>query len=235
MGRVHADTGAQSHRPADCNDRAFHGSRGGPQQPVGLHRRSCFRGPRARRYRKKTGRNPRMKLFYHPVSTTCRPILLLAQHDGIELEYQLVDLLSGEHLSESYAAMNPSRQVPLLEDNDFRLTERSAILKYLAEKFHSPSYPADLRQRARVNERMDWFNTGFYRDLGYCLVYPQVIPGYRRENPAVQESLLAWGRERSIKWLTILHQTLIRSNKHVCGNELTIADYLGASILTLGD
>ena len=176
-----------------------------------------------------------MKLFYHPVSTTCRPILLLAQHDGIELEYQLVDLLSGEHLSESYAAMNPSRQVPLLEDDDFRLTESSAILKYLAEKFHSPSYPADLRQRARINERMDWFNTGFYRDLGYCLVYPQVIPGYRRENPAVQGSLLAWGRERSIKWLTILDQHLIGSNKYVCGNELTIADYLGASILTLGD
>ena len=37
-----------------------------------------------------------MKLYYHPASTTCRPIMLFAAEAGIDIEYQLVDLFTGE-------------------------------------------------------------------------------------------------------------------------------------------
>jgi len=36
-----------------------------------------------------------MKLYYHPVSTTCRPIMLFAAESGIDLEFELVDLFKG--------------------------------------------------------------------------------------------------------------------------------------------
>ena len=75
-----------------------------------------------------------MKLYYHPVSTTSRPIMLFAAEAGIDLEYQVVDLMTGEHMGDAYAAINPNKQVPVLEDGNFRMTESSAILKYLAEK-----------------------------------------------------------------------------------------------------
>ena len=76
--------------------------------------------------------------------------------------------------------------MPVLEDGDFRLTESSAILKYLADKIDSPAYPKDLRKRARVNEMMDWLNTGFYRDFGYGLVYPQIFPHHKRRSDEAQ-------------------------------------------------
>ena len=177
-----------------------------------------------------------MKLYYHPVSTTCRPIMLLAADDNIKLDYQLVDLFKGEHMKPEFAAINPSRAVPVLEDGDFRLTESSAILKYLAEKTGSKAYPADLRKRARVNEMMDWFNTGLYRDLGYGLIYTQVLPHYKRQDDKVQAATLAWGREKTRGWLKILDQDLIGpKNACVCGSDLTLADYLGAAYLTLGE
>ena len=121
-----------------------------------------------------------MKLYYHPVSTTSRPVVLFATESGIDLEYEVVDLFTGAHYQPEYAAINPSRQVPVLEDGDFRLTESSAILKYLADKIDSPAYPKDLRKRARVNERMDWLNTGFYRDFSYGMLYPQIFPFMKR-------------------------------------------------------
>jgi glutathione S-transferase len=76
--------------------------------------------------------------------------------------------------------------VPVLEDGSFRLTESSAILKYLADKVRSPAYPTDLQKRARVNERMDWLNTGFYRDFSYGFLYPQIFPFMREPDDAVQ-------------------------------------------------
>jgi glutathione S-transferase len=115
------------------------------------------------------------------------------------------------------------------------LTEASAILKYLAEKVGAPTYPKELRQRARVNERMDWFNTGLYRDLGYGLIYPQCLPTYKRSDATVQSAVLDWARGKSRSWLDILDKNLIGGSAFVCGGEITIADYLGACYLTLGD
>ena len=96
--------------------------------------------------------------------------------NGIALDYQVVDLMTGEHLGPAYASINPSKLVPMLEDGDFRLTESSAILKYLADKVGSAAYPKDLQKRARVNETMDWLNTGFYRDFGYGLRLSAAVP-----------------------------------------------------------
>ena len=176
-----------------------------------------------------------MKLYYHPVSTTSRPVLLFIADGNIKVDLQVVDLMTGEHTKPPYLALNPSGLVPMLEDGDFRLTESSAILKYLAEKSGSPAYPKDLRERARVNERMDWVNTQLNRDFGYGLVYPQIFPNYKRPSDEQQNGVIAWGKDKSRRWLKVLDQDLIGSNKYLCGDKLTIADYLGAGYLTLGE
>ena len=176
-----------------------------------------------------------MKLYFHPVSTTSRPILLFAADAGLALEHEVVDLFTGEHHQPAFEAINPSRQVPVLEDDGFRLTESSAILRYLADKTGSAAYPKDPRQRARVNECMDWFNTGLYRDLGYGLIYPQVLPDYRRPDAAVQAAVLAWGREKSRRWLDVLDRSILGPNPFVCGAQISLADYLGIGMITLGE
>ena len=175
-----------------------------------------------------------MKLYYHPVSTVSRPIVLFAADNAIPLDYQVVDLMTGEHLKEPYAAINPSRLVPVLEDGDFRLTESSAILKYLADKFDLPAYPKDLQKRARVNEMMDWLNTGFYRDFGYGLVYPQIFPHHHRRSDEAHAATVDWGREKSKFWLHVLDERLLGAGKpYLCGDDITIADYLGAGMVSL--
>ena len=175
-----------------------------------------------------------MKLYFHPISTTCRPIMLLAGEAGIELDYQLVDLFTGAQYQPAFEAVNPCHQVPVLDDDGFRLTESSAILKYLAERKDLASYPADARQRARINERLDWFNTGYYRDFSYGFLYPQIFPFMRRTDDVVQAGTIAYGREKTLGWLKILDQNFIGPrNKFVCGDSITIADYFGA-ILAVG-
>jgi glutathione S-transferase len=176
-----------------------------------------------------------VKLYYHPASTTSRPVVLFAAETGIALELQIVDLFTGAHLQESFAVINPNRMVPVLEDGDFRMSESSAILKYLADKVGSPAYPKDLKKRAKVNEMMDWFNSNLYRDYAYGLIYPQVFPHHKRPSEAVQAATIAWGKEKTKAWLQILDKDLIGTkNKYLCGNEISIADYFGAAIIEVG-
>jgi glutathione S-transferase len=176
-----------------------------------------------------------MKIYYHPASTTSRPIMLFAAEQGIDADFQVVDLFTGEHLGVPYTAVNPNQLVPVLEDGDFRLTESSAILKYLADKYDLPVYPKDLRERARVNEMMDWINTQLCRELAYGTVYPQIFPNHKRPSDEAQQVTVAWGQERSRRWLTVLDEKLIGDRAYLCGDRITIADYYGASFVHLAE
>ena len=64
-----------------------------------------------------------MKIYYHPASTTSRPIMLFAGESGLQADFQVVDLFTGEHFKPPFEAINPNHQVPVLEDGGFRLTE----------------------------------------------------------------------------------------------------------------
>jgi glutathione S-transferase len=144
--------------------------------------------------------------------------------------------MAGEHYEEPFTAINPNRLVPVLEDGDFRLTESSAILKYLADKIDSPTYPEGLRERAKVNEIMDWFNTNFYRDYAYGWIYPQLFPHHRRPTEEAHQATIAWGKEKAKGWLRILNDYWLGPNKlYLCGERITIADHFGVCLLTLGE
>jgi glutathione S-transferase len=172
----------------------------------------------------------------HPVSTTSRPIRLLIAEKGLDVEEEVVDLMKGAHHQEPFVSVNPNRMVPVLVDGDLTLTESSAILKYLAEKFDLPEYPKDLKKRARVNEAMDWFNANLYRDWGYNLCYPQMFPHHKRRSDEAQAGTVDWGLKRTAHWFGILNDHWLGDGrKYLTGNEITIADYLGAAILGVSE
>jgi len=177
-----------------------------------------------------------MRLYFHPASTTSRIVQMFALEQGIALDYKVVDLFTGEHLQPDFASINPNCLVPVLEDGDFRLTESAAILRYLAEKTGSSAYPKDLKARARVNEMMDWLNANIYKDFGYGLIYPQTFPHHKRPGDAVQAGTIDWGKQKTQAWLKILDEKLLGPGKpYLCGDAITLADYMGAEILAVGN
>ena len=177
-----------------------------------------------------------MKLYMHPVSMTSRPVRLFAADNNIALDEEVIDLMTGAHMQPPYSEINPNCLVPMLEDGDLKLTESSAILKYLADKIGSPAYPKDLKARAKVNEMMDWINTNFYREWGYNLCYPQLFPHLKRRSDEAQAATLEFGKENSKRWLKVLNDHWLAANKpYLCGDQITIADYFAIGIVTLGE
>lgn len=177
-----------------------------------------------------------MKLYTHPVSTVCRPVTFFAADAGITLEETVVDILTGEQYGEAYVKINPSNAVPVLEDGSFRMTEASAILKYLAEKASSPAYPVNLQARARVNEVMDWCNTSLYRTFGYGLVYPQILEPYQLKDAGAHKLMLQAGEASARRYMGIMNDHWLgNGNAYLAGNEITIADYFASGIISVGE
>ena len=176
-----------------------------------------------------------MKLYHDPLSTPSRAVVSFLIDQGIAYDEEVIDLLAGDHLAPAYGSVNPNRQVPALEDDGFRLTEGSAILKYLADKYASPAYPADLRARARVNETLDWFNTNFHTFFCYFTVYTSILPDFSSMNAVSRADIEHLGALKSRKYFETLDRHMLKGHDFVCGNDITIADYLGASFATMGE
>ena len=177
-----------------------------------------------------------MKLYTFPSSPGCRPIAMFIADHGMDVEQQVVNLTAGEQYGPAFTAINPNNAVPVLEDGDFRLTESSAILKYLADLVESPTYPKDLKERAKVNAAMDWVNTGLYPAFGHNLCYPQVLPNLKWEDEKAQVLVLGRGQTRSRKLLGVMNDAMLGdANPFLCGKVLSLADYMAAGILSMGE
>lgn len=173
-----------------------------------------------------------MKLYYNPASTVCRPIVqFLLEHD-LSVELVPVDMMKGEHKSAWFLAINPNGAVPAFEDGDLRIPESAAILRYLATVAGSPAYPSEPKARARVDAALDWFNTGFYKDYGYGVVYPQVLPHFR---PYQAAEVMAMHADKAHARLQVLNDHMLGDRDWVAGDAPTIADFFGAALVSLGE
>lgn len=175
-----------------------------------------------------------MKLYCDPISTVSRPVMLFAAECGIAYDRVHVDLMNHENRDPAYLAINPNGVVPFLDDDGFTLGESTAILKYLALKSGSPAYPTELRAQARVDEALAWFATNLHEYFCLFTIYPNFgIP--HGVGPTLAQGMIAFGEEASPRWLQVLDGRMIGDRPYVCGDQITLADYLGAAFITLGE
>ncbi len=84
----------------------------------------------------------------------------------LPFEVRLVALQEAAHRSADYVQTSFTARVPALVDGEFSLSESSAIVEYLEDRWpapgHPPVLPGDLRDRARARQVMAWVRS----DLG---------------------------------------------------------------------
>ncbi|XP_055616501.1 glutathione S-transferase 1-1 isoform X3 [Toxorhynchites rutilus septentrionalis] len=146
---------------------------------------------------------------------------------NIPHEHIPVDYGKGEHLTEEYALMNPQKEIPVLDDDGFFLSESNAILQYLCEKYSQNTYlyPEDPKQRAIVNHRL-CFNLAFLYPQISAYVMAPIFFDYERTPLGLKKLQMA---------LDCFETYMNRQGtKFVAGDHLTIADFpLVSSVMCL--
>ncbi|XP_019769483.2 glutathione S-transferase 1 [Dendroctonus ponderosae] len=138
----------------------------------------------------------------------------------LDIQYELEDLdySSGTHMSEEFAKKNPQKEIPLIDDDGFQLSESNAILQYLADKYAKDQtlYPKDLKERALVNHRLCFDLSTYYRNICDYAVNPMFFD-YPRTDLALKKTHIALSN-----FNTYLERT---GTKYAATNHITIADF----------
>ncbi|XP_076007181.1 glutathione S-transferase theta-1a [Genypterus blacodes] len=169
-----------------------------------------------------------MELYLDLHSPPARAVFLFAKIAGIPFEFKLVDLTAGQQHSEEYGKISMVRKVPVMKDGSFILTESVAILKYLVQK-HASSvadhwYPAELQQRARVNEFLSWQHMNFKMHCSKVFWFRSVAPVL--SDCGVPKEKMDSALEDLTQSLNMLEQKFLQDKRFIVDDRVSLADLM---------
>lgn len=118
-----------------------------------------------------------------------------------------------------YAAMNPNRLIPVLQDGAATVWESNAIVRYLAARYGAGGlWPEDPVLRSQADRWMDWQLTTLQPAIGPIFLGLIRTPAERRDM-----ALITASAERLNQAMTLLDVHLAK-HPYVAGDALTMGD-----------
>ncbi|XP_046351435.2 glutathione S-transferase theta-3-like isoform X1 [Haliotis rufescens] len=170
-----------------------------------------------------------LKVYYDLMSRPSRAVYMFLKLNKIPSEDKVLALRKGEQFSEEYARINPFKLVPVIDDNGFVLTESVAILKYLSCKYNVPDhwYPrTDLRAQAKIDEYCNWQHQNTRGSA--AMLFRELLKIHRAKNQPIDMGKVEKYRKLVRQSVTDIETHFLKSQPFLCGNDISIADILGA-------
>ncbi|MDX1513792.1 MAG: glutathione S-transferase family protein, partial [Gammaproteobacteria bacterium] len=141
--------------------------------------------------------------------------------DEIGLDYERVDagMQFGVVNEDHYAALNPNRKVPALEDGELVLWESNVIVRYLSAKYATGNLcPADPGARALTEQWMDWQQTSIHPDVTY------IFWGAVRNSPDHKDPKRISAAIENLNTMWGMLDAHLADRQFVLGDRLTMGD-----------
>ena len=117
---------------------------------------------------------------------------------GLPFDVRTIALDEGAQRSPAYVETSFTARVPALVDGDFSLSESSAIVEYLEDRWPAPGHsavlPGDLRERARARQLMAWVRSDLgaireERSAEYVFYPLETLPPHAPLSPSARRAL----------------------------------------------
>jgi glutathione S-transferase len=168
-----------------------------------------------------------IRIFGKASSINVRKVLWTCSEIGLHFERE--DWGSGFRSTEvpEFLEMNPNGLVPVIRDGDFVLWESNTIIRYIASEYGGASlYPLQPRQRALVDQWIDWQASDLNKSWGYAFMAMVRNSPAHRDSEQVAASAASWA-----KYMTVLDKQLEKTGSYVAGDAFTLADIpIGLSV-----
>ncbi len=166
-----------------------------------------------------------MKLYGFGPTRSLRALWSLREL-GVDFEFEVVNLIAGDHQRPEFLRLNPAGKVPVLVDGDLVITESAAIVLYLAEKYPEKKLlPSDLETRAQVYRWVMFAMTELEPPLWRITRHTALLPEDRR---LPQDVALA--REDFTRMASVFEQHMA-GRAFIVGDAITAADCVTAYLI----
>lgn len=166
-------------------------------------------------------------LYGADLSTPSTKVRFAAHLLGLEYEYKQISIRDGENRTDEFLKKHPAGKIPVIDDEGFVLFESNAIIKYLSDKKESSLYPKDLKQRAKINQWIDFGSIHVGGAMNRIVFNRVFAPLIRME---IDERSLSEGLKFINRFLPTVENQLTQS-LFLAGDALTLADVNLLSIL----
>uniref|UniRef100_A0A3Q0S9H7 glutathione transferase n=1 Tax=Amphilophus citrinellus TaxID=61819 RepID=A0A3Q0S9H7_AMPCI len=158
-----------------------------------------------------------LELYLDLFSQPCRSVYIFAKKNKVSFEFKKLSLLDGEHYGEEFGKISLIRKVPALRDGDFLETQACS-------KFKTPDfwYPADLQQRARVNEYLSWQHTAIRMHGSKIFWLRLLIP--KVMGVEVPQEKMDSALEDLQSSLKLIEEKFLQDGPFIVGDHITLAD-----------
>ncbi|MGI9393378.1 MAG: glutathione S-transferase family protein [Boseongicola sp.] len=154
-----------------------------------------------------------------PVRSRTFRVLWLLEELGLDYEHRV----EMPH-SDAVNALNPLRQVPILQDDDAVLTDSLAILHYLSDREARFTHPVATPERAHMDARINFVLTEIEAPLWMRGRHSYVLPEEMRHTEIFP--IL----DRDIKMAEKKFARLLGDAEYFAGEQFTIADIVAGHV-----
>jgi glutathione S-transferase len=161
-----------------------------------------------------------LQILGKSTSINVRKVLWLCHE--LELPYDLQQWGSGHRATDAleFRELNPNGLVPVIKDGSFVLWESNTICRYLACTHPQAGLlPANLQERARVEQWMDWQATELNNSWRYAFTALVRRSPTHTDQDAIAAGVRGWNQH-----MGILEQQLHKTGAYAAGSRFTVAD-----------
>ena len=168
-----------------------------------------------------------VKIWGRATSSNVQKVMWAVGELGLPHERIDAGGVHGRTDTSEYAAMNPMRLVPVLDDNGFLLWESNVIVRYLADTYGRGTLaPQDRKAFAVADQWMEWNTSSVQPDIITTIFWGLIrTAAADRNQPPIDASI-----KRAGERLGILDKHLA-TRDFICGSALTMADIPVGSLL----
>ena len=128
------------------------------------------------------------KLYHYPLSPSSRFIRLQISEYNLEVELKTqIPWIRDKN----FLALNPSGDVPVLEDEKVGVISGSRVIsEWLEEVIDNPLFmPKNPEERIEVRRIVDWFEDKFSREVSRPIIRERIIKRFKNKKTASSEIL----------------------------------------------